>query len=841
MKRYILTIMPIACGCLAASALSTAVADTLHEVTVTAIQPAGATSTSRIGREAMRHLQPTSFADLMALLPGGMSKTPDMTSVNSINLRETGTIGALGTSVRNADYDISSLGTLFVIDGAPVSTDANMQMVGNANGSSGLNSTNRGVDMRSIATDNIESVEIVRGIASAEYGNLSSGMVNIKRTRRAIPFTARFKADEYSKLFFAGKGFAVDNTIVNADIGWLDSKADPRDNLNNYTRINASVRSQMRWSGGPTISTLNLSVDYTGSTDKSKIDPDISNHKIDEYRASYNSMGITADYRLSLPFLKAINAISLIGSLTYQSDRLHRLRQVAPGRATVAPTSMEEGVHDGRYILDEYVADYLADGRPLSAFFKFKASGNVSHDFIRHDYMAGGEWNMAKNYGHGQVYDIEHPLSAAWTARPRDYSQIPAIHNLSFFVEDDIRLSGLAGRLRLQAGMRAVMLAHLDSRYLLSGKPYLDPRLNAVWDLPLAGQLKPLIAVGWGISTRMPTVDYLYPQAAYVDFVQLNYYDVHNPTEHSRVNLRTYINDPTNHELKPARSKKWEVRLGASVGTNRLSLTYFNESLRSGYRYEYVYRPYQYRRYDASAIDGTVLQGPPDLGSLPYEDRNILGGYSKVTNGSRIDKQGVEFQINTARWRPIATALTITGAWFRSTYSNSMRLQRPVGDVVNGTSVSDRYVGIYDTDEGRVNEQFNTNFMFDTQISRLGLIFSTTVECMWRTSTEELPDNHTPSAYIDVHDGMEHPYTEEAVAAEPLLRFLSKQNTSSQKLMVPMAMYVNLKATKEIGRYMRIALFVNRILDCLPDYTSNGLLVRRSSGLYFGMELNFTI
>ena len=212
-----------------------------------------------------------------------------------------------------------------------------------------------------------------------------------------------------------------------------------------------------------------------------------------------------------------------------------------------------------------------------------------------------------------------------------------------------------------------------------------------------------------------------------------------------------------------------------------------------------------------------------------------------MTNGSRIDKQGVEFQINTARWRPIATALTITGAWFRSTYSNSMRLQRPVGDVVNGTSVSDRYVGIYDTDEGRVNEQFNTNFMFDTQISRLGLIFSTTVECMWCTSTEELPDNHTPSAYIDVRDGKEHPYTEEAVAAEPLLRFLSKQNTSSQKLTVPMAMYVNLKATKEIGRYMRIALFVNRILDCLPDYTSNGLLVRRSSGLYFGMELNFTI
>lgn len=841
MKRYTFSILLIACGRLVAAALPTAVADTLREVTVTATQPAGATSSSRIGREAMRHLQPTSFSDLMSLLPGGMSRTPDMTSVNSISLRETGTIGALGTTVRNADYDISSLGTLFVIDGAPVSTDANMQMVGNSNGSSSLNSTNRGVDMRSIATDNIESVEVIRGIPSSEYGNLSSGMVNIRRTRRAMPLTARFKADEYSKLFFVGKGISTSHGSLNADLGWLDSKADPRDNLNSYTRINASLRARMEWSGASTFSTLNVSADYTGSTDRSKTDPDISNHKIDEYRAHYNSMGLTVDYRLSLPYFKAIKAVSLTGSVTYQADRLHRLRQVAPGRATVAPTSMEEGVHDGRYILEEYVADYLADGRPFSAFMKMKASGSVSHNFFRHDYMAGSEWNMAKNYGHGQIYDLEHPLSAAWTARPRDYSQIPALHNLSFFVEDDIRMTGRAGQLRLQAGLRAVMLAHLDSRYLLSGKPYLDPRVNIIWNLPAAGMLKPLLAAGWGINTRMPTVDYLYPQAAYVDFVQLNYYDLRNPTEHSRVNLRTYINDPTNHGLKPARNNKWELRLGASISSNTISVTYFNEHLRSGYRYEYVYRPYQYRRYDPSVINGAALQGPPDLGSLPYEDMNILGGYSKVTNGSRINKQGVEFQINTARWQPIATALTITGAWFRSTYSNSIRLQRPVSDVVNGSAVSDRFVGIYDTAEGRVNERFNTNFMFDTQIRRLGLIFSTTVECMWRTSTEELPDNHTPSAYIDVRDGKEHPYTEQAVAAEPLLKFLSKQNATAQKLTIPMAMYVNLKATKEIGRYMRIALFVNRILDYLPDYTSNGLLVRRNSGLYFGMELNFTI
>ena len=168
----------------------------LHEVVVTATAGKGVeASVSRIDRDAMRHLQPTSFTDLLSLLPGGSSRTPDMTSVNAITLRETGTLGATGAEITSADYNTSSLGTLFVIDGAPVSTDANLQVVGTGTQSNRI-SANRGVDMRSIATDNIATVEIVRGIPSAEYGNLTSGMVNIKRMRRATPLTARFKADE---------------------------------------------------------------------------------------------------------------------------------------------------------------------------------------------------------------------------------------------------------------------------------------------------------------------------------------------------------------------------------------------------------------------------------------------------------------------------------------------------------------------------------------------------------------------------------------------------------------------------------------------------------------------
>ena len=220
----------------------------LDEVVVTAQESRGITSSSRIDRDAMSHLQPSSFTDLMELLPGNISKNPDMGSANTITLRETGTLGANGTKTDNPAYAISSLGTLFLMDGAPINGDANLQGVPSADTSSPeykRDMTGRGVDMRTISTDNIESVEVVRGIPSAEYGNLTSGLVNIKRIRKATPFTARFKADEFSKLFAVGKGFNLGKTdhIMNVDAGYLDSKIDPR---NNHSTIPVRSTTQRR-------------------------------------------------------------------------------------------------------------------------------------------------------------------------------------------------------------------------------------------------------------------------------------------------------------------------------------------------------------------------------------------------------------------------------------------------------------------------------------------------------------------------------------------------------------------------------------------------------------------
>ena len=70
-----------------------------------------------------------------------------------------------------------------------------------------------------------------------------------------------------------------------------------------------------------------------------------------------------------------------------------------------------------------------------------------------------------------------------------------------------------------------------------------------------------------------------------------------------------------------------------------------------------------------------------------------LNGYRQSANGSRIDKQGIEFQFTSQRISALRTAVVINGAWFRSVYTNSRPMFETVADVVDNRPVSEEYVG----------------------------------------------------------------------------------------------------------------------------------------------------
>ena len=150
----------------------------LNEVVVTASESKRATSASIVDRTAMKHLQPSSFSDLMELVPGGKSADPQMGQANLIRIRETG-----------KTEDISSLGVGFYIDGISQNTDANLQYMPNSTSAVNATSTmSKGIDMRTISTDNIEKVEIIRGIPSVAYGNVANGAVIIQRISPSLSF-----------------------------------------------------------------------------------------------------------------------------------------------------------------------------------------------------------------------------------------------------------------------------------------------------------------------------------------------------------------------------------------------------------------------------------------------------------------------------------------------------------------------------------------------------------------------------------------------------------------------------------------------------------------------------
>lgn len=829
-------------------------ATALGEVVVMARASDGPVTSSIIGRDAMTHLQPNSIADLMELLPGGYAKDPNMGEANTITLRETGTMGAYGAITKNNNYSISSLGTQFMVDGVPISTDANLQYsplsdtqssASSSTVENNRNITNRGVDMRSISTDDIESVEVVRGIPSVEYGNLTSGLINIKKIRRAIPLTARFKADGYSKLFSLGKGLQLDgegNSILNVDLGYMDSKIDPTDNFENYKRVTGALRYTLRGDRKEKIKwQWNSAFDYSGSFDDSKSDPDINYGRVDEYKSSYSRLALTNGFNVKMPksWFKELDVNTLV---SLQLDRLRQTRLVAPQRYGIVPLSWSDGENEAQAVYAEYTAHYLCDGKPFNAYVKVKGVMGFKTPYTLHTIKVGANWDLAKNFGRGQVYDMHHPLSVSgWSSRPRKYSDIPSLQNFSLFAEELLKADVGQSKVELMLGVRLNTLLGLDKQYDMSGKYYADPRANLAWHFPkfeVAG--KPMsisLNGGYGITTKMPTLNYLYPDKYYSNFICMAYYDTANPEQDSKFVVHTYVQEPTNYQIKPARNHKWEIRMDMDWNDNRLSLDYFRESMTSGFRYSTIYGVYDYKSYDV-----TQMAAGMDYTTLPYENKRVLDGYQQASNGSELVKQGIELAFTSQRIRCLRTRINVTGAWFHTKYTNSQPLFSPVSTVIDGRAVREKYVGLYNWNDGRENDRLNTNVTFDTQIPEWKLIFTTSVQCMWMIRTKQMWKNGTPMAYMSYVDGQLHDF-KDADRSDPYLMQLVRTYNEEQfkPFTVPMSMLVNLKVTKEIGKYMRLSFFANKILDYLPDYTANGKVIRRNASPYFGVEAGFTI
>lgn len=785
----------------------------------------------------MKHLQPSSFTDLLELLPGGVSADPDMGAVNELRLRE-----AIGAG-RSDDYATSALGASFVVDGVPINTSAQMQSTPDA-AQSGRVAVGKGVDMRTISTDDIEQVEVVRGIPSVEYGELTSGLVKIKRKSGVSRLEARFKADAQSQLYYVGKGIRmpVADWIVNVGLSCLDSKIDPRNNRERFRRITSSVRSDKRWGGGPVEVAWDASASYAYVRERDDNDPDLTvNNTVDAYSNSNHTLTLGSTLTVAPVEQCFLRNVTIVGGMSCGWEHLSQRKHVSSQRVMPVPCSTVGGSNYVDYLPLLYLADYDVYGQPFTAYGKLASSMRASVGAIAFDLLAGADWNMSKNYGRGEVYALDRPLVAGNSSRPRPFSDVPAMNQLSAFAEAKARVEFSGQTLNAAVGLRETQLLGLDGRYALNCRAHFDPRVSLTWTpartwaagYPISWEL----TAGWGMHTKMPVAAQLFPDRLYSDFVQLNYY--HNNPLWRALNVLTVIDDMTNYELRAARNAKWEIRGDVSYRGNRLSVTCFREDMTGGFRYSGDVRRYTYRKYDASAHVPEIY-GAPVIDNLPYEQMAMQLVRSKVTNGSRTLKSGVEYSFQSKRWRKIGTRLTINGAYFKTTLNNSQPLWYKPSITVNNKEL--QYVGLYDDTDGSVHESFNTNFLFDADVPQLGLNVSLGLQNVWFTSRRTLLRDGIPSRYLD-EEGELHPFTSES-AADPYLKQLIRHFAASSfvRQTMPISTNINIKATKTFwAERVAIAMYVNRLISIQPDYERYGLTVRRVSSPYFGMEINIRI
>ena len=90
-----------------------------------------------------------------AFLPGGATQSNTLTSEKRFDIR-----AASGESGN------SSFGTAVEVDGVRLSNNASYSDI-------------KGVSTNNIASANVESVEVITGVPSVEYGDMGSGVVKI--------------------------------------------------------------------------------------------------------------------------------------------------------------------------------------------------------------------------------------------------------------------------------------------------------------------------------------------------------------------------------------------------------------------------------------------------------------------------------------------------------------------------------------------------------------------------------------------------------------------------------------------------------------------------------------
>lgn len=795
---------------------------------------------SVIDRDAVANQTASSLAGVLELVPGVPVQPPGLDAPQPFALRAVPTNQPVALTAGGPSAgDIASFGTLIILDGVPLSNNANLQTTGPRGELEFLLPTaaRGGIDLRRIPASTIERVEVIRGVPSARYSDLTQGVVVVETRAGAVEPTAagRYDPRTAEASLVGGREFAAGRHALTLNFDFANTRLAPGLRSDNANRLAAQLSHRLRL-GGPNGGEAPLVLDsrldvfqvYQNSPEEPELEPG---------RAAWNrDRGIRLLERASLA-LGGGPRIEFTGSLEHTRQRsyaqLFRIRGATP-----FTDRLEPGRSFGRFIGGEYLARLWLEGDPWLAYGRLEGTKLVPGLGFDHYLRVGAEVRREWNTGPGYRFDVEFPPQATFNGvqgfdRPRPFDEIPPVATSALYVDDRL-VRALPGgmALDLQGGLRLDLL-HRGTNWLSGARDAaLQPRVN----VQVAPRPWLRLRGGWGRTAKAPNLGSLYPAPQWYDVVNVNWFTP-DPAERLAV-LTTFNRDPTNPDLGFAVTRKMEAGFEVEpVRGAAISVVAFDDRTAGGVG---VFRVPDFLlrdRYDF--VDSTQGTGqPPTLIEPPSRADTVPILIERPANNLSLRSRGWEITATFPEIRPIATRLAVQGAWVRTEFHEDGPQFGPTFSDLQMNEAAIR--APYWDGVTRIGERAIVTYRLISHIPEVGLVVTTVLEHTLREFQEDLgaTDSLAFAGYI-TRDGQLVPVAaERRLEAEFAdLRRARRTGLLTDRVPTPADWLLSVQVSKTLPLDGRLSFYAFNLLDRRGRLTENLIGSRRYPPLRFGLEV----
>ena len=826
----------------------------LDEVTVTAKRKDNESTTSyTIDRAALDQQQLLNVSDIATLLPGGKTVNATLMSDNRMALRS-------GSQEKGSP----SFGTAIEVDG--------MRLDNNATAGE-----TAGASTRTISSSNIESIEIVTGIPSVEYGDLSNGVVKVNTRKGKSPFIVEGKLNQHTQQIALNKGFDLGSRsgVLNASFEHARSFSNAASPHTAYQRNILSLNYMNIFMRETTPLTLNIGLTGNIGGYNAEADPD---NELDDYSKSRDN-NLRAHFELNwLLNKKWITNLSLRGSLSTADRKSEDYTHTNSATTLANLHAMEEGY----FIATNYDSNPNApiilgptgywhvkqfnDSKPINGSLRLKADWTRRFDKMMSRLMLGAEYTGSRNNGQGSYYD---DLRYAPTWREYRYDDLPALNNIALYAEEKISIpTSKLSTLEITAGLR-------DDITIINGSEYgtvssLSPRFNGrytFWKNRRKRVVSELVLhAGWGKSVKLPSFQVLYPSPSYYDIEVFR-----SPSTANNTTVSAWYTRPSkalyNPDLKWQYTNQTDIGIEMNIKGTRVSLSAFHHRTYNPYMATTGYTPFSYyytpvsalegltiptdgRTYTIDPTTGTVTVSSADGSSavVPNNERRFYLSNTRYINASPLDRYGLEWIIDFKQFKALNTSLRFDGNYYyyKSEDETLFASMHNSNTKMTGTGEPYQYIGWYrgtngtstaqtSIANGAISKTLNLNTTITTHIPKIRLIMALRIESTLYSYRKNLsnfegdvyPEYYTtwdaPDTKIPFAEKFQWAKDNDATLYNDLQNLVVHPNTAYVMNANRISAYysANLSVTKEIGDHVSISFYANNFFNNMKTVHSS--------------------